>query len=350
MLLVFFGKFILSKISKKGKHFDVPEPQRKSIPKYKKRRKIIVILFYCFLALLFILLLASFIKASKAKKESMEAMDKSNHIETLYVDNAEHVQYSPSLKLYADDFIDKYINIPKDTEALETREKDLMKYFASDYKKPEEKTTDTERKLNSKAFYNIKRSHKQTVIQYIVNYDINITEKKNVKVKKKGGKKGETESKTEEKSRKVTQNVLINVPIKSENNKYVVVEYPYFTPIPDTHLNKVKMVEDEFKDKKREDNPKLNAFVKDFFDKYASSKSEDMAYLMKEPSGLEGQREVSEIRETRLYPRGDHYIVKAEVMMKDKDSPLENLEHYTLEVVKKDGKFYVNQLKNTIGG
>ncbi|HCT0366050.1 TPA: conjugal transfer protein, partial [Staphylococcus pseudintermedius] len=41
---------------------------------------------------------------------------------------------------------------------------------------------------------------------------------------------------------------------------------------------------------------------------------------------------------------------KVEVLMKDKDSPLENLEHYTLKIVEKDGKYYVEDLKNTIGG
>ncbi|GAB5763356.1 hypothetical protein JMUB7508_10650 [Staphylococcus aureus] len=245
------------------------------------------------------------------------------------------------------------MNISKDSKELESREKELLKYFPSDYKKPEEKTSDTERKLNSKEFYNIKRKDKQTIIQYIVNYDVNITEKKEVKVKKKKKNdkdKDEYETKTEEKQRKVNQNILINIPIKSENNKYVVVEYPYFTPIPDSQLNKAKMVEDNLKDNKREDNPKAKAFIEDFFNKYSSSKSDDMAYLMDNPEGLEGTREVSQIREIRLYPKGDDYVAKVEILMKDKDSPLENLEHYTLDITKKDGKYYVKNMTNSIGG
>ncbi|HCG2388631.1 TPA: conjugal transfer protein, partial [Staphylococcus aureus] len=231
---------------------------------------------------------------------SKEAVNKTNMIQKKYEDNANTVQYSPKLKLYADKFIDTYMNISKDSKELESREKELLKYFPSDYKKPEEKTSDTERKLNSKEFYNIKRKDKQTIIQYIVNYDVNITEKKEVKVKKKKKNdkdKDEYETKTEEKQRKVNQNILINIPIKSENNKYVVVEYPYFTPIPDSQLNKAKMVEDNLKDNKREDNPKAKAFIEDFFNKYSSSKSDDMAYLMDNPEGLEGTREVSQIRE-----------------------------------------------------
>ncbi|HEI1312999.1 TPA: conjugal transfer protein, partial [Staphylococcus aureus] len=252
---------------------------------------------------------------------SKEAVNKTNMIQKKYEDNANTVQYSPKLKLYADKFIDTYMNISKDSKELESREKELLKYFPSDYKKPEEKTSDTERKLNSKEFYNIKRKDKD-----------------------------EYETKTEEKQRKVNQNILINIPIKSENNKYVVVEYPYFTPIPDSQLNKAKMVEDNLKDNKREDNPKAKAFIEDFFNKYSSSKSDDMAYLMDNPEGLEGTREVSQIREIRLYPKGDDYVAKVEILMKDKDSPLENLEHYTLDITKKDGKYYVKNMTNSIGG
>lgn len=49
----------------------------------------------------------------------------------------------------------------------------------------QKKTDDTERKLNSKEFYNIKRVNGQTVIQYIVNYDVYVSEKKEVKEKRK---------------------------------------------------------------------------------------------------------------------------------------------------------------------
>ncbi|HDK5727565.1 TPA: conjugal transfer protein, partial [Staphylococcus pseudintermedius] len=117
-----------------------------------------------------------------------------------------------NLKLYADEFVETYMAIPKDSSDLEQRQKKLAEFFPSDYKIPDEQTKDTERKLNSKEFYNIKRKDKQTIIQYIVNYDVIITEKKEVKVKKKKekGKKQQYETKTEEKERKVTQNVLIN--------------------------------------------------------------------------------------------------------------------------------------------
>lgn len=101
-----------------------------------------------------------------------------------YEDNANTVQYSPKLKLYADKFIDTYMNISKDSKELESREKNCWNIFHQIIK-TWWKISDTERKLNSKEFYNIKRKDKQTIIQYIVNYDVNITEKKEVKVKKK---------------------------------------------------------------------------------------------------------------------------------------------------------------------
>ena len=66
----------------------------------------------------------------------------------------------------------------------------------------------------------------------------------------------------------------------------MLLEYPYFTPIPDSQLNKAKMVEDNLKDNKRKTIRKQKLFIEDFFNKYASSKSDDMAYLMDNPEGL----------------------------------------------------------------
>ncbi|WPG00592.1 conjugal transfer protein [Staphylococcus aureus] len=346
------NKLILSRFSKKGKTFDVPNEERKEIPKYHNHRKKIVGFFYTVLVILAIILIASFVKASKANNASQEAVKSTKEIERKYEDNAETVQYNPNLKLYADKFIDTYMTIPKDGKDKEARQKTLATFYPSDYKVPTENTENVERKLNDKEFFNIKRKDKQTIIQYIVTYDLKITEKKEVKVKKKKekGKKQEYETKTEEKERIENKRALLNIPIKSENNKYVVVEYPYFSIIPNNQLKQATLVKDNLENEKREDNPKLKAFVEEFFEKYAKNKADDMAYLMDNPEGLEDTREVSKIADLRIYPKGERYIVKAEVLMKDKASPLENLEHYTLEVTKKDDKYYVKKLTNTIGG
>ncbi|MDN8937791.1 conjugal transfer protein, partial [Staphylococcus aureus] len=66
----FINKYIISRFSKNGKSYNVAEEERRTIPKYKNLQKWIIVGFYCFLVLLLILLLASFIKSSKAKKES----------------------------------------------------------------------------------------------------------------------------------------------------------------------------------------------------------------------------------------------------------------------------------------
>lgn len=227
------SKYILTRFSKNGKHFDIPKEQRRVIPKFKNRRKMIVICFYSLLAILLILLLASFIKATRANNDSKEAVNKTNMIQKKYEDNANTVQYSPKLKLYADKFIDTYMNISKDSKELESREKELLKYFPSDYKKPDEKISDTERKLNSKEFYNIKRKDKQTIIQYIVNYDVNITEKKEVKVKKK--KKSEKDKDRidnilkldyDKKSEKELDDIVKDE-VEKKNNKYMTQGYVF---------------------------------------------------------------------------------------------------------------------------
>ncbi|HDH6082999.1 conjugal transfer protein [Staphylococcus aureus] len=353
IFLNIINKLILSRFVKKGKSFDVPEEERKELPKYRNHRKKIIILFYTFLIFLALLLIVSFVRASKADSGSKQAVNKVDEIQQKYEDNAETVQYNPNLKLYADKFIDTYMTIPKDGKDKEARQKALAGFYPSDYKTPAENTENVERKLNDKEFFNIKRKDKQTIIQYIVNYDLKITEKKEVKVKKKKKNKkdkAEYETKTEEKERTENKRALLNIPIKSENNKYVVVEYPHFSIVPNNQLKQATLVKDSLENEKREDNPKLKAFVEEFFEKYAKNKADDMAYLMDNPEGLEDTREVSRINDLRIYPKADSYIVKAEVLMRDKNSPLENLEHYTLEIIKKDDKYFVKKLTNTIGG
>ncbi|HDJ2784565.1 TPA: conjugal transfer protein [Staphylococcus aureus] len=351
-LLRFFNKHIISRFSKNGKVYDVPDEERQKIPKATNRRKTIVIIFYSVLVLLLFILVASFVGASKAKNESKDALKTVKNIETKYQDNAETVQYNPKLKLFTDKFIDDFMNVSGDEKNSDVREDKLKAYYPTDYKQTEENAENVERHLNHKEFYNITRKDKQTIIQYIVNYDLKVKEEKQVKVKKKKekGKKQEYETKTETKERTVNQKILINLPIKSENNRYVIVEFPYFTSIPSSKLNHGTMVKDNLEDQKREDNPKVKAFIEDFFNKYSSSKPEDMAYLMDNPQGLEGKREVSKFNDIRLYPKGKGYVAKVDIRMKDKEAPLENTEHYTLEIIKKDKKYYVKKMTNTFGG
>ncbi|UXV30761.1 conjugal transfer protein [Mammaliicoccus sciuri] len=348
----FFNKYIISRFSKNGKVYDVPDEERQKIPKARNRRKTIVIVFYSVLVLLLFILIASFIGASKAKKESEDALKMVEKVENAYQDNVENVQYNPKLKLFTDKFIDDFMNLSEEEKSKEARQDKLKAYYPKDYKQSEENAENVTRELKDKAFYNITKKDKQTIVQYIVDYDLKVQEEseEKVKKKKKKGKKQEYETKTVMKERIVNQKMLINLPIENKDNHYVVIEYPYFTSIPSSKLDHDTMVKDNLENKKREDNPEVRKFIEDFFHKYVSSKPEDMAYLMDKPVGLEGKREVSKFNDIRLYPKGKGYIAKIDIRIKDKDAPLENTEHYTLEIIKKDKKYYVKKMTNTIGG
>ncbi|WP_239733438.1 conjugal transfer protein [Mammaliicoccus sp. J-M41] len=348
----FFNKHIISRFSKNGKVYDVSDEERKKIPKGTNKRKIIVITFYSVLVLLLFILIIAFVGATNAKNESQNALKTVKKVEAQYQDNVETVQYNPKLKLFTDKFIDDYMNLSDEDKTSEARQEKLKAYYPKDYKQTEEHAGNATRVLNSKDFYNITKKDKQTIVQYIVDYDLKIQEEQNEKVRKKKekGKKQEYEIKTVMKERIVNQKMLINLPIENKNNRYVIIEYPYFTSIPNSKLDHGKMVTDNLEDNKREDNPKARKFIEDFFHKYTSSKPEDMTYLMDNPVGLEGKREISKFNDIRLYPKGNGYIAKIDLGIKDKGSPLENTEHYTLEIIKKDKKYYVKKMTNTIGG
>ena len=77
----FINKYILSRFGQNGKQFDVPEEQRKEIPKYRNMRKVIVIGFYVVIAILALILLISFVRATNAYTSSKQASKKANDIE-----------------------------------------------------------------------------------------------------------------------------------------------------------------------------------------------------------------------------------------------------------------------------
>ncbi|UBH13592.1 conjugal transfer protein [Macrococcus armenti] len=349
-ILKIINVYILSRFKKNGKTYNVSEDERKTIPKVNRFAKYIVYLFWLAILLLILSGFFAFRNSNMAVKTSNINAEAFQTFKNKYIENASEVQYSPKLKLYTDNFVDEYINLPKDNEERDKRSIGLSKYFLEGY---EESSNDnkSERKLKSKEFYNIKKSDGQIIVQYIVNYDVDTVVKKEVKEKVKSSKKkDEFKTVVKEENKTVNQNMMLNIPIISDKDVYSVNEMPYFTLIPEDKLLKGKMVQNKIDEKYRFRDEKVNEFIKDFFDKYADSTAEDMTYLMDNPQGLEGTRTVKEISNMNLYKKDKKIIAKVIVSMTDKDSSLVNTEHYTLEIIKKDNKFYVEKFKHTIGG
>ncbi|MCU7557635.1 conjugal transfer protein [Macrococcus capreoli] len=324
------------------------EDERKPIPKVNKLAKYVVYFFWLAVLLLILSGFFAFRNSNLAVKTSKTNADEFKVFKNDYIDNASELQYSPKLRLYTDEFVDKYINLSKDNTERDKRSIALSKFFLEGYK---ENSNDmkSERKLKSKEFYNIVKSDGQIIVQYIVNYDVVTTVEK--EVKEKSDKKKEEKTVTKDVEENINQNMMLNIPLVVDKDNYGVNDLPYFTLIPKDKKVKGKMVENQIDDKYRtSSDTEINDFVKEFFKKYVTSTAKDMRYLMDKPEGLEDKREIKEIKNMTVYKKDKKVIVKAIIDMTDKKSKLINMEHYTLKLEKKDGKYSVKELKHTIGG
>lgn len=263
----------------------------------------------------------------------------------------EDVYTSPKLEMYANRFVDVYINVPK--ENREKRQEELSKLYAKGLKVDEQKDFSGYRKLNHKVLYDVKYKKGYAVLQYKVAYE-------NIKIDKVEESHQPDPAQPPiqqmvEKEHKVAHNAILNIPIGAKDGKYAVVENPYMTAPEELQAKRLDAVNNPLVDEEEIEfvkKDKLERWLKEFFAKYADSKSEDMKYMMKEPKGLNGIQQFVRIDDTKVYAakQEDVYIVKTNAIFKEKELDLENKEVYTLKVKLKDDKYFIEKMEYTLGG
>lgn len=245
---------------------------------------------------------------------------------------------SPRLTVFLDRFVPLYINIPAEQAGQEKRSKELTKYYAQGLKDAVEATAGY-RELKEKRLWDVIQNDGRSIVQYKVTY-LNVS---------KAGEGEETAA--EEKKEEVS--VLLNIPVRASSSGYAVVEKVYMTAIPTLHTSEFAAVKSEWENKEQ-----VKADVKtdverwlqeEFFQKYASSSSKDMAYMMDTPEGLDGLKEFKEVK-ARVYDSEGKWLVQAEVVFKEKTVGIETTEHVTLLLDKKEDKYHVDKFTHTLGG
>ncbi|MEV2910998.1 conjugal transfer protein, partial [Paenibacillus larvae] len=230
-----------------------------------------------------------------------------------------------------------YINIPAEQAGQEKRSKELTKYYAQGLKDAVEATAGY-RELKEKRFWDVIQNDGRSIVQYKVTY---------LNVSKTG--EGE-ETAAEEKKEEVS--ALLNIPVQASSSGYAVVEQVYMTAIPTLHTSEFAAVKSEWENKeqvKADVKTDVERWLQEFFKKYASSSSKDMAYMMDTPEGLDGLKEFKEVK-ARVYDTEGKWLVQAEVVFKEKTVNIETTEHVTLLLDKKESKYHVEKFKHTLGG
>jgi Conjugative transposon protein TcpC len=233
---------------------------------------------------------------------------------------------------FAKNFAIQYLNIEPDEKKRAEREKNLTGMLATNLPVQDLEGTGelkAKRIVRSIEPYKFKEiNSNEALITFLVKYDVAIDKKP-------------TES--------VTQ--LLATKIGTDQTNFNIVEQPYLLPAP--REAKLEKVENSLEEKSTVSNATLtnevNDFLTQFFTSYSKSNLEEMSYLMEKPESLGGFADFRGLEKTSIYKakQKGHYTVKTLVLFRDKKTNIDMRYSFTLDISKKDNKFYVNKLNHT---
>lgn len=329
-----------------------PKDKRK-LPQAKGNGKVLRFLIWAVIVFISISGVLALLRSQNALNKAKNSQQVLAKIQESAGERKQDAYTSPKIEVYANHFIDVYMNVPKDGK--EKRNEELSKLYAKNFKLDEVKNFEGYRKLIGKTLYDVSYEKEYTVLHYKVTYENVKIEKKQVQPPQTDPNQPPPPPETKEEEVKAKHTALLNVPITSKNGKYAVVENPYFTASEELQADDIKSVENPLVTKEQikfDKKEPIEKWLKEFFAKYADSKPQDMSYMMSEPKALGGIKSFVKIEELNVYPTNekDTFTVKAIVTFKEKDIDLQNKEVFSLQLKLKDGKYFVENFKNTLGG
>jgi Conjugative transposon protein TcpC len=258
---------------------------------------------------------------------------------------------SPAGETYASKFIETYINVSNDEKKREERAKTLQGFLAEGLKVGKLENLSEfqgKRVLKSASLYDVKDVNEDSA-SYVFHIDyelFNVVEKKE-----------QVEGKEEEKVTTVDESLgrkeqMIVVRIGTDGNSFNVIEQPYYQALPsETRLVAVQDQTDQAK-KNVQAQDELKQFATQFFTSYTTNTIEEMSYLMDNPESLKELYEYKGLEDFVVYAgeKDGQYIVKTLVLLQEANTGLQTKHPFTLIVSKENSKFYVQELKHTLGG
>lgn len=322
-------------------------PQARGDGKFLKVIIWIVIIFISFSGVLALLRSQNALNKSKSAQKVIAEMKEDTG-------KQEKNDYSsPKIEVYANHFVDVFMNVPKDKK--EERKAVLSKLYAKDFKLDEPTNFEGYRKLIGKALYDIDYEKDYAVLKYKVTYENVKIEKKQVQPPQTDPNQPPPPPETKEEEVKAQHTALLNIPISSKNGKYAVVENPYFTASNELQAKDIKSIDNPLSEKQQlkfDKKESIEKWLNEFFIKYADSKPQDMSYMMAEPQALSGIKSFVKVEDLKVYSTHDKdvFTAKAVVIFKEKEIDLQNKEVFSLQLKLKEGKYFVEKIKNTLGG
>lgn len=244
-----------------------------------------------------------------------------------------------AMRHYLGNFMRTYINVPVANEQRVERQKTLNNFYAKNVVIHAAKG-ESERKLTNATLIKVEQVDEKLQATFQVGYEIT---DQVVKERTTDGKK----EKYVDLRKKTITNYMI-VPFTQKDNKFQIVGEPYVTTNPVIWYQE-SVAEDVLNNKITDTATmkKLDTFVLNFLSKYHSGVTNDLAYLMENPSSLNKQMTVKGLvkQEYDLLSDG---TVKAYVTVDLLDSGTQFIktERYILTLVNKDNNYIVRQIEH----
>lgn len=336
---------------------NMPKKQKKesrTLPKQRSMKGIRFMIWFvigiiCVSAILGFLRANNALNKVAATQSNIEDVKKSFSIQDYDAYN------SPKMTLFGEQVVDSFITIPKDETERKQRVKTLNTYLANGLEANSFEGVKGYRKLENKQLFDIQYGEDSATLQYEVTYtNVSITEKEVEKEVKEGDKSKKVKEKVQEETEQV-KTALLNIPVQAKNGQYAVIENLYFTAVPSVEGEGFTAISSELPNENKvteEQKQEVESWLNEFFTKYASAPKEEMEYIMNNPKSLDGLKEFVNISALGVYQTNSEntFTVKTIVTFKEKEIDITNEERFTMTIKKDSGKYYVQEMKNTLGG
>lgn len=269
-----------------------------------------------------------------------------NLVDNLNDNTAEmNAPIDPKLSIFCKDFLNYYINIGESKDKRENRIKVIGTMLANDLSIEQIEDLSKfngSRELLYKELYEFQ---KIGAFEYLCTFHYKYENlfKDNKKVENRVYKEG-----------------LITLRVKEQNNKFSLVENPYFDSYSGNTI-KLDKVSNNMQINELEKEEQFDVFLRQFFDWYTTGNDQQISYMLEDSSyeikGLSNLFDFVDIVDYYIYSNMDEddpttiidkYIIKA--IIKFSDGQANIIENFTIEVKKKDDKLFIQKFEKTIGG
>lgn len=232
--------------------------------------------------------------------------------------------YNPALGRYMNRFVTAYITMTGQTADLKNWQDGLKPYLATNL--------DASKLIESNDLKAQKLTNLAIVAMYVKN-NVKIAQLKvDYQIQMDGGDNWASKS------------IYLNVPYAVRNNKFTVVADPFVTQELNTTGHVAKAATRNDKDLPLNDTgvvDDVTNFSNKFFDKYASSNTDEMSFIMADPVALGGEYTVKDVNVARVTGSKNKPEVSGSVTFTQKDTNVSHTEQFDLKLTKQKGTYFV---------